>query len=189
MAQLYASSRVHSHIRSLAHFFKTGDSLDLKLNLASANYELVQSIPEVLAYLGSDLELSWKHIAEFEETLQEILLKFLREHDRVIIWGDPSSQKELRVPVISFTVKGMSSKAVIDEVEKRCNVGIRNGHMYSLRMVEDIMRLDDPEDGVVRVSMLHYNTGRWLPRYSCIPPRWALYSILPPREQSLERTY
>jgi hypothetical protein len=165
MAQLYASSRVHPHIRSLAHFFKTGNSLDSKLNLASANYELVQSIPEVIKYLGPNPKERWERIADFEEKLQEILLSFLREKEeenRVVVWGERSSHQEVRVPVVSFTVKGMSSKAVVDEVEKRSNFGFRNGHMYSYRLVQDIMRLEDPEDGVVRVSMLHYNTGKFV---------------------------
>ncbi|PYH97727.1 PLP-dependent transferase [Aspergillus ellipticus CBS 707.79] len=158
IAQLYAASRIHDQINPLCHYFKSTETLDLKLNLASANYELTQSIPRVLDYFGPDFSGAWDQIATYEETLQEILLDFLRSNDRVTIYGEPSAMKELRVPVISFTVKGVKSQALVEEVEKRSPFGFRSGHMYSHRLVKDIMRLEDLEDGVVRISMLHYNT-------------------------------
>ncbi|KAL1849521.1 hypothetical protein Plec18170_007428 [Paecilomyces lecythidis] len=158
ISQLYASSRVHSEISPLCHYFKDPVSLDVMLNLASSNYELTQSLPCVVEYFGSDAQAKWEQIAAYEEQLQEILLSYLRSNPRITIYGEPSSNKDLRVAVISFTVKGMKSKAVVDEVEKRSNFGFRNGHMYSHRLLQEIMCLEDLEDGVVRVSMLHYNT-------------------------------
>lgn len=59
IAQLYASSCVHDQLDPLGHFFKGTDTLDLKLNLASANYELTQSIPRVVEYFEPDVEVSW----------------------------------------------------------------------------------------------------------------------------------
>jgi hypothetical protein len=35
--------------------------------------------------------------------------------------------------------------------------------MYSHRLLEDIVGLEDVEDGVVRISMLHYNSGESAP--------------------------
>lgn len=171
IAQLYASSRVHSQINSLAHYFKPTQppqNLDTKLNLASASYDLVPSLPLIVNdYFGTEdlekLKATWSAIADHEERLQEILLKFLRDkadNGVVTIYGEPGSSKELRVPVISFTVKDMSSRRVVDEVEKISKLGFRNGHMYSHRLLRDVFRLEDIEDGVVRISMLHYNTGK-----------------------------
>lgn len=159
IAQLYASARVHDQIDSLGHFFKATDTLDLKLNLASANYELTQSIPRVVEYFGSDVAGAWEAIAAHEEKLQGILLDFLNSHERITVYGETSASRELRVPVISFTVRGAKSQGVVEQVEKRSPFGFRSGHMYSLRLVKDIMGLEDPDDGVVRISMLHYNTG------------------------------
>ena len=34
--------------------------------------------------------------------------------------------------------------------------------MYSHRLLADVCGLDKVEDGVVRVSFLHYNTGEWI---------------------------
>ncbi|PWY83539.1 PLP-dependent transferase [Aspergillus heteromorphus CBS 117.55] len=158
MAQLYASSRIHDQINPLCHYFKTTETLDLKLNLASANYELTQSIPRVLDYFGSDISAAWDQIAVFEEKLQAILLDFLRSEDRITIFGEPFASKELRLPIISFTVEGVKSQALVEEVEKRSPFGFRSGHMYSHRLLKDIIGLEDIDDGVVRISMLHYNT-------------------------------
>jgi selenocysteine lyase/cysteine desulfurase len=105
----------------------------------------------------------WSAIADYEERLQEILLQFLRDKTEkgiVTIYGEPQASKELRVPVISFTVKGMPSRRVVEEVEKISELGFRNGHMYSHRLLRDVFGLEDVEDGVVRISMLHYNTGK-----------------------------
>lgn len=35
--------------------------------------------------------------------------------------------------------------------------------MYSHRLLNDVVGLEDVEDGVVRISMLHYNTGESAP--------------------------
>lgn len=162
LAQLYASSRVHDQIQSLGHFFKPTDTLDLKLNLASANYELTQSIPQVVEYFGSDPSTTWAQMAEHEERLQQILLEFLASDSRVDVIGEPSASKELRVPVISFVVQGVGSQRLVEEVERRSAFGFRSGHMYSHRLLADICGLHNVEDGVVRVSFLHYNTGEWI---------------------------
>ena len=102
-------------------------------------------------------------MATYEEKLQKILLDFLKSNDRVTIYGEPSANKELRVPVISFTVKGIKSQALVGEVEKGSPFGFRSGHMYSHRLLKDIIGLNDVEDGVIRISMLHYNTGEFTP--------------------------
>ncbi|RHZ50444.1 uncharacterized protein CDV56_101201 [Aspergillus thermomutatus] len=158
IAQLYASSRVHDQIDTLGHFFKGTDTLDLKLNLASASYEATQCIPAVLEYLGPNPTATWDKIASYEEKLQAILLDYLRSEDQITICGEPSASKELRVPVVSFTVQGIKSRKVIEEVERRTWFCFRHGHMYSHRLLNDIVGLEDVEDGVVRISMLHYNT-------------------------------
>ncbi|KXG54415.1 Pyridoxal phosphate-dependent transferase, major region, subdomain 1 [Penicillium griseofulvum] len=159
LAQLYASSRVHDQIQSLGHFFKPTDTLDLKLNLASANHELTQSIPHVVEYFGTDPGTTWAQMAEHEERLQQILLEFLSSNSRIDVIGEVSASKELRVSVISFVVQGVGSQRLVEEVERRSAFGFRSGHMYSHRLLADVCGLEDVEDGVVRVSLLHYNTA------------------------------
>lgn len=155
MASLYASKAAQSHMKTLGHFFKPTDTLENLLGLAAANYELTASIPRVCEYLES---ISWPAIAEHEERLQKILLDYLLSKPEVFqIYGEPTADREKRVPVISFTVNGRKSQEVVEAVERNSDYGIRWGAMYSNRLAEMIGL--DPIDGVVRVSLVHYNTG------------------------------
>ncbi|KAJ6020397.1 hypothetical protein N7540_005901 [Penicillium herquei] len=158
LAQLYASSHIHDEISTLGHFFKASDTLDLKLNLASANYELTQSIPRVVEFFGRDASATWAAMSAHEERLQDILLAYLAGDERITIIGEPSSVQTLRVPVISFLVRGMGSQQVVEAVEARSSYGFRSGHMYSHRLLKEVCGVKDVDDGVVRVSLLHYNT-------------------------------
>jgi selenocysteine lyase/cysteine desulfurase len=112
----------------------------------------VQSIPQITSYLDG----AWPSISEHEGKLQKILLDFLNARDDITVLGSTSAGSEDRVPTISFTVKGVSSKGLVAEAEKVSNYGFRWGHFYSKRLCDEVLGLE-PE-GVARVSMVHYNT-------------------------------
>ncbi|KAI4139860.1 MAG: hypothetical protein L6R39_006073 [Caloplaca ligustica] len=157
IAVLYASQPAQQRLTSLGHYFHTpADNLSTKLGLAAASYELVATIPSILAYFGPDRTKTWSAIAAHEQRLQEVLLDYLNKREDIIIYSERSADSKLRVPVISFSVKGRSSKEVVDKVDACSDFGIRWGHFYSKRMVDDL--LDLKTDGVIRVSMVHYNT-------------------------------
>ena len=158
IAVLYASPTARTQVQSLGHYFHApAKSLETKLGLAASSYELVASIPSILAYFGPDRKETWGAITLHEQKLQAVLLDYLRSRKDVRIHGEKSDSSDLRVPVVSFNVEGRSSRKIVEEVEKCSDFGIRWGHFYSKRMVDDL--LDLKVDGVVRVSMLHYNTG------------------------------
>ena len=158
LAVLYGSQTAQGNMASIGHYFHTpADTLSAKLGLAAASYELVGSIPSILAYFGPDRKKTWRAIAAHEEKLQTILLDFLNSRDDITVYSEQSADSKLRVPVISFSVKGRSSREIVEKVDACSNYGIRWGHFYSKRMVDDLLGLKT--DGVVRVSMLHYNTG------------------------------
>lgn len=156
VALLYVSERGQKEIESLGHFFKAGDTVEELLGLAGGSYEAVQSVPRIVSYLDS---VGWDAIHAQEETIQEILLSYLRSKpDQIQIYGEPSSDRNLRVPVISFRVKGRSSFGITDAIEARSPYGGRAGHFYSKRLVSEVLEIADSDDGVVRISLLHYNT-------------------------------
>lgn len=164
---LYASPRALARLRSLGHYFNPAASLEDKLGLAGSSYELVHGIPAVLAYLGVDggedgssAPGKWEGIVAQEARLQETLLGFLNARDDVTVWGERSADPAVRVPTISFTVRGWDSRELVETVERDSNFGFRWGSFYSVRLVNETLGLGS--DGVVRVSMVHYNTGEWL---------------------------
>lgn len=156
VAQLYVNRRTQDTcLRSLGHFFKSGQSLEEKLGLAGASYELVSAIPDVVRYLQRQ---SWQGMTDHEGALQSILLSYLRSNPRAYqIVGSPEAASTVRVPVLSFVAIGRSSKEIVERVEVRSHFGFRWGHFYSKRLLDGIPGMDDA-DGVLRVSLVHYNT-------------------------------
>lgn len=160
LAMLYSSWPARQKVRSLGHFFNPQQSLADRLGLGGASYELLQSIPKVVEYLGGyDAEDRWKTISDQEDKLQGELLAYLRERSDVIIYGSSDGDSKVRVPTVSFTVRGWDSKDVVEAVESKTNYAFRWGAFYSERLVRDVLSLGPR--GVVRVSMVHYNTGKW----------------------------
>ncbi|PVI05446.1 PLP-dependent transferase [Periconia macrospinosa] len=153
MAMLYASNAAQEHVKPLGHFFNPTETLEEKLALAGSNYENVQTIPQITSYLES---VGFDAIAAHEERLQTVLLDFLNSRDDITVWGPTSTDSTVRVPTISFTVKGVNSRKFVEDAEKISNYGFRWGHVYSKRLCDEVLGLE-PE-AVVRVSMVHYNT-------------------------------
>ncbi|RDL38565.1 PLP-dependent transferase [Venustampulla echinocandica] len=158
ISMLYASSRGLQAIKSLGHFFNPSATLENKLGLAGASYELLASIPSVVSYFGPNPTDSWMAIGKHEGELQSQLLSYLNGRPDVTIYGERDADIKKRVSTISFTVKGWKSQDVVEGVDKLSNgeVGIRWGAFYSNRLVQDHLGLGS--DGIVRVSMVHYNT-------------------------------
>ncbi|KAI0460098.1 aminotransferase class-V [Xylaria acuta] len=176
IAMLYASPRAQGQMRSLGHFFKKGDTLEEKIGLAGASYELLHSIPAVTTYLSSSTPSTpstpsssssssssslWSAATAHEEALQKTLLGYLtssRRRPDVTVYGDATGSSAARVSTVSFRVAGWASRDVVAAVEAAADVGLgfRWGAFYSERLVRDLLGLG--EDGVVRVSMVHYNT-------------------------------
>ncbi|KXH58805.1 2-isopropylmalate synthase [Colletotrichum salicis] len=150
---LYGSFKAQEHLQSLGHYFNPSGTLMDKLELAAASYELTQAIMPLVEYFGENPKQTWAGITQHEEALQKHLLDFLKSHPDVCIRGDASSAASVRVPTVSFTVKGRSSQSVVEGVEAQSIAGIRWGHFFSKRLAEKILGLG--EDGVVRLTYNH----------------------------------
>jgi selenocysteine lyase/cysteine desulfurase len=61
------------------------------------------------------------------------------------------------VPTVSFLMAGKSSRAVAMAANAR-GLSVRFGQFYSHRLVSTLLPGGDVEDGVMRVSLVHYNT-------------------------------
>ena len=153
---------------NINHYFYDEDRVPNKLEPGNPNYELAYSCVGVIDYFEglaaahginaegrTAVETAFNMIADHEAALSERLLTYLRSRDDVTIVGDPSSDRDARVPTISFVIAGQSSRETVEEVDPS-GIGIRFGDFHSKRLVQ-ALDLDDP-DGVIRVSAVHYNT-------------------------------
>lgn len=140
------------------HFFLGDDTLPYKLQPGNVNYELTWgagAVTEYLAELGrGDLETAFARIREHERTLGDRLLGWLRAKRGVRVIGDPVMDQD-RVPTISFVVDGVRSSEIPPHADV-ARIGIRWGDFYARRLIDDLGL--GASDGVVRVSMVHYNT-------------------------------
>lgn len=160
VANLYANKRTFDKLASLGHFFNPSDTLENKIGLAGASYELVQAVPAVVDYLGgSNPHPVFQSIEEHEGKLQKVLLDYLNSREDITIYGETSSDQRLRVCTVSFICNRMGSQELVERVEANSDFGFRWGHFYSWRLVDTVLRPGQTtKDGVVRVSMVHYNT-------------------------------
>lgn len=158
IAVLYANAETGlQQMRSLGHFFNAHNTLENKIGLAGGSYELMSGIPAVTEYMGS---VGWDKIVAQEEALQGLLLEYLNGREGVTVHGESSADGKVRVPTVAFTVQDWNSQELVETVERDSPFAFRWGAFYSNRLVNELLGLD--KSGVVRVSLVHYNTGRWL---------------------------
>jgi cysteine desulfurase family protein (TIGR01976 family) len=138
-----------------------------KIEAGTFIYENVAGMDAAVQYLeglgrtGSEepkrarLERALASIRSYEETLTTEMLRVLKH-----VGADIYGIKELnrireRVPTLCFNLSNISPARVTEELAKR-DIGVRDGHMYSPRLMG---RLGLPvETGAVRASLVHYNT-------------------------------
>ncbi|OSX61401.1 hypothetical protein POSPLADRAFT_1170133 [Postia placenta MAD-698-R-SB12] len=155
-------------LSSLAHHFLAPAvaAKPYKLQPGGPGYEIVwgcTAVPPYLRALGDgNLEEAIARIARHEQTLLAPLLAFLRSKSArgVRIVGAEHEGLD-RVPTVSFVVVGeraIRSQDVVARFDAKGNIGIRYGHFYAYTLVSSLSPSLDVEDGVVRISLVHYNT-------------------------------
>jgi cysteine desulfurase family protein (TIGR01976 family) len=155
-------------LASLNHYFITADTLPYKLQPGNVNYELSYGCIGISDYLESvgaalgaqgDMRSRMQHAFDaferHEDALAEQLLAYLRGKTGVRIIGRPHTNDGLRVPTVSFVVRGAMSEAIVLHTD-RFGIGIRFGDFYAKRLIEALEL--QKCGGVVRVSIAHYNT-------------------------------
>jgi selenocysteine lyase/cysteine desulfurase len=102
-------------------------------------------------------------IRAYEQTLSIELLRVLKDRKAVIYGIDSESRISERVPTICFNIPGVLPQRVTETVA-RAGIGIRDGHMYAPRLMKRMGLAK--ETGMVRVSLVHYNTVAEIHRFA-----------------------
>ena len=101
------------------------------------------------------LDKALTSIRSYEEILSTEMIQVLNDCGAEI-YGVKSEQRLLeRVPTLCFNLPNISAAKVTEELAKR-NIGVRDGHMYSPRLMRRLGL--SPDTGAVRASLVHYNT-------------------------------
>lgn len=134
------------------HYFIGQEETAYKFQPGNVNYELTWAATGIVDYFR---EIDYAAIARHEEELSSLLIQFLQTKKTVRMIGPEEWKKEVRVPTISFVVDHTDSESIVLEAEKE-QIGIRFGDFYAARLI-DALGLRE-QNGVIRVSLVHYNT-------------------------------
>jgi cysteine desulfurase family protein (TIGR01976 family) len=93
---------------------------------------------------------------EHEMRLANQLLDTLRELPGVRIIGQQHAAAGRRAATIAFVPAKKKPSEVVKGLAEKF-IAVRNGHFFALRCIE-ALGLEDPQEGVIRISLVHYNT-------------------------------
>lgn len=173
LAVMYGKLSILTAMRGINHYFFKPEDVPYKFQPGNFNFELtygLKAIPEYFRDLSEHhltkeeaekLTAPQKYrqafdlVAEHEEKLAEKLLNYLNSIKEIRIIGSKSSKAEDRVPTISFVHENLKSQEIVKETDK-AGIGIRFGDFYAKKLVQDLDL--EKKGGVVRVSLVHYNT-------------------------------
>lgn len=171
MGCLYGKRERLLEARGQYHYFFDEDQISYKLNPAGPNHESIACLSGIADYFET---LSAHHFPErsnslfdrvkgvydiagrHEEKLAKKFIEFIASKPGVRLIGRNTADKTQRATTFSILAEGKKS-ADIPEIVQKDRVAISSGHFYAKRLLE-ALGITDPEDGVVRCSMAHYNT-------------------------------
>ena len=167
-AVLWGRRELLLQLASLNHYFITPETLPYKLQPGNVNYELsygcigisdyLEAVGTALGAQGdarSRMQHAFDAFEQHEDALAEQLLAYLRGKAGVRIIGRTHTGDGLRVPTVSFVVRGAMSESIVLHTDS-AGIGIRFGDFYAKRLIEALGL--QARGGVVRVSIAHYNT-------------------------------
>ena len=143
------------------------DEPPYKIEAGTFIYENVAGMDAAVQYLESlgriareeprrtRLERGLASIRGYEEILSVEMLSILIGCGAEIYGVSDRDRIGQRVPTWCFNLPNISPARVAEELAKR-GIGVRDGHMYSPRLMGCLGL--SPETGAVRASLVHYNT-------------------------------
>ena len=169
LATLYGKRERIASLRNQNHFFVENQVPEV-IHPGGLNYESTAAAAGIVDYfeavyshhfgaednsLRARIERVYALFRSQESSLMERLLEHLRERPGVRLIGRDTKDAGARAPTISLTVDGHRPQAIAEALLGH-EIAVGHGHFYGYRCVQG---LDiDPDDGVLRISMVHYNT-------------------------------
>ena len=167
-AVMYGKYAQLLELDGLYHYFYGKDKVPGKLEPGNPSYELAYSTVGILDYLAGlgeraggtgtprqKLKTAFTAITAREDALTDRLLGWLNARNDCRVIGKAENISSARVPTIAFKVEGRDAGDIARRMDD-FGIAIRFGDFHSLRLVEALGL--QAGGGVLRVSMVHYNT-------------------------------
>jgi selenocysteine lyase/cysteine desulfurase len=94
-------------------------------------------------------------VRDYEAQLSSAMLDVLSKAGATVYGVTGKNQISQRTPTLCFNLPGILAMKVTEQLANQ-NIGVRDGHMYSPRLMERLGLTR--ESGAVRASLVHYNT-------------------------------
>ena len=168
---LYGKKEILDTLPNQNHEFLEGD-VPYTLNPGGPNHEELSCLVGVYEYFNNLFEHHFPSedcsvrqkinkinelIADHEKEIANPLLDYLNSRSDIRLIGRNRIENKDRAPTIAFTMNNKSSKDLSSELVKY-GIATRNDNFYAWRCLKALGI--DVDDGVVRTSMVHYNTQK-----------------------------
>ncbi len=171
LALLYGKDKILKKLPNQNHEF-LNDQYPYTINPGGPNHEELVSLIGIHEYIEDVFQhhfgkqsLSIRDkvkklnelIAAHEEEIANPLLEYISNKNDLMLIGKNKISNKNRAPTISFTSKNKSSKEISSILVKN-KIATRNDNFYAWRTLKALGI--DTDDGVVRISLVHYNTKK-----------------------------
>ena len=166
---MYTRRSLLEQLHNESHFFKEGHP-EAYLTPAGPDHAAIGAVAGIVDYYdaliahhdiaGEDRRTRTAALfdafgAHEEQTIQPLVDQLLA-NESVRLVGAPTADHEVRAPTIAFHVPGRTSASIYDALIAG-KVSCGHGNFYAQRLMEALGL--DIDDGVVRLSAVHYNTA------------------------------
>jgi selenocysteine lyase/cysteine desulfurase len=170
LALLFGKREILNQLPNQNHEFLEGE-VPYTLNPGGPNHEELSCLIGIYEYFNNlynhhfqkqDTSIRCKIekindlIASHEEKIANPLLKYIDSRNDMDLIGKNIILEKNRAPTISFTFKNLTSLNVSEKLVKN-GIATRNDNFYAWRCLKALGI--DTKDGVIRISMVHYNTS------------------------------
>ncbi|MEM7208000.1 MAG: aminotransferase class V-fold PLP-dependent enzyme [Pseudomonadota bacterium] len=165
---MYVKRDLHETLAPQCHFFNKGHG-EKMFNPAGPQHAQVAACAGVIDYFSDlyahhadngDATLREKitaihdGIVAHENTLGAPILDYLSNSTNARLIGKATTADNDRAPTIAFQPTNQSAFDVAGKMQQH-GIGTESGNFYAYRLIRDLGI--DPEDGVVRISLVHYS--------------------------------
>tara|TARA_Y100001970_G_scaffold119329_1_gene148049 strand:+ start:1181 stop:2428 length:1248 start_codon:yes stop_codon:yes gene_type:complete len=169
LALLYGKEEILKKLPNQNHEFLDGN-YPYTINPGGPNHEELVSLIGIYDYIENlynhhfnDKNLSIREkvnkvnglISAHEEEIANPILNHLHQNKNFNLIGKYNINNKNRAPTISFTNQNRTSREISDILVSK-NIATRNDNFYAWRCLQALGI--DVNDGVVRISLTHYNT-------------------------------
>ncbi len=177
LALLYGKEDILKQLPNQNHEFLEGE-YPYTINPGGPNHEELVSLIGIEEYFNelyhhhfNDKNISTREkinkinelISKHEEEIANPILELISSKNNLKLIGKNQIVNKNRAPTISFVSNNRSSKE-ISKILVENNIATRNDNFYAWRCLKALGI--DPNDGVVRLSMVHYNNDMEIKKLS-----------------------